>query len=205
MTSTLKYTLKAFLTLVLIVMLKCAIKAFLTVALIPSLKSVLRAVLVLALMTASTSPSFSRPTQHQSPSAEDADARITHLNATLDNAVVLYQSAGLLPFGIEEKHNRAYALLKQDEAIFGSVTLEAGKTYWIVVTSDLDFIDLDLELFDGQANLIAADFDPNQRPMVSVTPQRTGTFHFRVTRADTHQVNAAVVSAVLTKMPGMLV
>lgn len=62
-----------------------------------------------------------------------------------------------------------------------AVTLKAGRSYFLMGVCDEDCLDLDLELFDGNGNLISQDNTESDLPVVEVNVATGGAFTLRVT------------------------
>jgi hypothetical protein len=72
------------------------------------------------------------------------------------------------------------------------LTLRAGTSYLIVGACDNDCTDLDLKLFDENWYSIDSDTDADDRPIVSVRPARTATFHVRSIMANCNDSPCAI-------------
>jgi hypothetical protein len=64
------------------------------------------------------------------------------------------------------------------------VRLAQGTEFTFRGTCDSDCSDLDLELYDGNGNLVDSDYDPDDVPVVGVEPAWSGWFRVRVIMAD---------------------
>ena len=70
--------------------------------------------------------------------------------------------------------------LSHDRVVAFNVTLREGWDYQIASVCDLDCTDLDLEVYDEYENLIGADHERDDMPIVAVEPLWTGRFTIRV-------------------------
>ncbi len=70
--------------------------------------------------------------------------------------------------------------LQHDRVVAFNVTLREGWEYQIASVCDNDCTDLDLEIYDEHENLIDADHEVDDMPIVGVEPLWTGRFTIRV-------------------------
>ncbi|MEN8145121.1 MAG: hypothetical protein ABFS14_09240 [Gemmatimonadota bacterium] len=70
--------------------------------------------------------------------------------------------------------------LPDDRGVAFTVTLREGIQYQIASVCDRDCTDLDLEIYDEHGNLIDADHEADDLPVVGVEPLWTGRFTIRV-------------------------
>ncbi|MEE9207788.1 MAG: hypothetical protein V3U67_05325 [Gemmatimonadota bacterium] len=70
--------------------------------------------------------------------------------------------------------------LSGDRVVAFNVTLREGWKYQIASVCDIDCTDLDIEVYDEHQNLIGADHETDDMPIVAVEPLWTGRFTIRV-------------------------
>jgi hypothetical protein len=73
-------------------------------------------------------------------------------------------------------HEPEIGMLGDDSYELKSLQLEAGTLYALVAVCDEDCLDIDLVLFDENANVISSDLDADDMPIVLATPAWTGRF-----------------------------
>jgi hypothetical protein len=86
-------------------------------------------------------------------------------------------------FGERRSHNDFIDRLYQDRAQDVELTLRAGERYVFAGVCDEDCADLDFRLYDDRDVTVASDTEPDDTPMITYTPRRTGTYRLRVTMA----------------------
>lgn len=96
----------------------------------------------------------------------------------------LINAAGLLTQGhYELTHepytDRLYTHWTQDLIL----TLDAGRRYALVGVCDRDCSDLDLVLYDEDGYIVDSDTEPDDTPIVSVTPRETARYRLHVMMA----------------------
>jgi hypothetical protein len=64
-----------------------------------------------------------------------------------------------------------------------AVALEGGQQYQVYGRCDVDCRDLDLVLYDGNGNQLAQDNSLDAKPVLTITPTRSGTYHVKVVMA----------------------
>ncbi len=72
-------------------------------------------------------------------------------------------------------------MLDHQESETYTITLKAGRTYFLMGVCDEDCLDLDLELYDGSGNLISQDNTDDDAPIVEVNVATGGDFTLKVT------------------------
>ncbi|GEM_PF-791350 len=71
--------------------------------------------------------------------------------------------------------------LNEDDSYTVKNTLYTGNSYAIIGAGDSDVIDLDIELYDENFNLIDRDTQTDPYPIVKVSPGWSGRFYIRAT------------------------
>lgn len=84
------------------------------------------------------------------------------------------------PAGCTELRNEDTDVLQPGQTMDYTVTLRAGVSYCIFAAGDERIRDLDIFVYDENANLIDRDTSRDAIPSVSVTPAWTGPFKVRV-------------------------
>lgn len=74
--------------------------------------------------------------------------------------------------------------LDDDATTNQNVSLEAGQDYAIWGVCDQDCSDIDLTLYDDDGNQIDQDIQTDDKPLVRVTPRRSGRFRIKVSMAN---------------------
>jgi hypothetical protein len=104
------------------------------------------------------------------------EAQDALVSMQLDSAVVLMAQEGFIQEG-----NRHTGALPNGGSASLTISLRAGTSYAVVGVCDQDCTDMDLALFDASGNLIGADYEVDDVPLVAVVPTQTGTFRLDVT------------------------
>ena len=81
-------------------------------------------------------------------------------------------------FSLIRDHHKGYLENEKKERI--SFTLRAGVSYRILGVCDNDCDDLDLTLYDSRGNVVTQDVAVDDYPLLSVTPDETGTYQVEV-------------------------
>ena len=82
--------------------------------------------------------------------------------------------------GYDSEHSRHYGMLESAAKEPVTLSLAAGRSYFIVGQCDSDCSDLDLGLYDDKRNLVSEDVLDDDTPIVQVSPVRNGTFTLSV-------------------------
>jgi hypothetical protein len=94
------------------------------------------------------------------------------------------QDAAAAALGLHRRFQPFYDQLRDGHYKTIDFDLRAGTHYYFVGVCDADCADLDLRLTDDQGNEVDVDTDPNDTPVVQVTPLYSARFHLRVIMAD---------------------
>ncbi|MBD0266992.1 hypothetical protein [Pseudanabaena sp. FACHB-2040] len=78
--------------------------------------------------------------------------------------------------GYEPVADPYVSLLGRDTYDSTTYYLEAGISYLVMATCDEDCLDLDLELYDAEGNLLTYDDAVDPTPMVTFTPEVSGPY-----------------------------
>jgi hypothetical protein len=82
--------------------------------------------------------------------------------------------------GLMRTHRPFYGQLRDGHYMTVDVDLQANTHYYFFGVCDADCSDLDLRLFDDHDLEVDHDTDPDDTPMVEVTPRYTARFHLRI-------------------------
>ncbi|MBP5975014.1 hypothetical protein HW132_20300 [Brasilonema sp. CT11] len=91
--------------------------------------------------------------------------------------------------GYELTHEPLIDAIRSGGSDYLTINLRAGHEYGIVGVCDGDCGDLDLTLYNNRGQVIAADTDDDDIPVVGVTPARSGTYRVKV---DLPSCNSAI-------------
>lgn len=114
--------------------------------------------------------------QSATPSATPPLDRV--VEAQLDSAVVLMANNG---FALQRPFRGG--TLARGAAEDVTLDLAAGRNYMIMGVCDADCDDLDLALRDASGTLVDSDYEPDDVPIVAVTPARDGRYRVTVSVA----------------------
>jgi hypothetical protein len=96
------------------------------------------------------------------------------VGALLDQAASVATSNGL-----RRTHTPYIGSLREDATAGHTLQLDAGVRYQLIGVCDNDCSDFDLRLFDPQGRMVAEDVLTDDTPVLSVTPNRGGTYTVR--------------------------
>ena len=96
----------------------------------------------------------------------------------LEGAAMGFMTGDIMPILTEGD------MLDHQESETYTITLKAGRTYFLMGVCDEDCLDLDLELYDGSGNLISQDNTDDDAPIVEVNVATGGDFTLKVTMYD---------------------
>jgi len=85
--------------------------------------------------------------------------------------------------GLRRTHEPLIGSLRADASANHTVQLNAGTSYQIIGVCDNDCTDFDLRLFDPSGREVDSDVLTDDKPVVSVTPSRSGTYTVRAIMA----------------------
>ncbi|HYK05461.1 MAG TPA: hypothetical protein VE974_27160 [Thermoanaerobaculia bacterium] len=86
--------------------------------------------------------------------------------------------------GFDKTHNFQVDALQSDGTDTFTVRLNDDVEYRIVAVCDHDCGDIDIRLFDENANEVAKDTENDDVPVVSITPRWTGRFKIHIRMYD---------------------
>ena len=97
----------------------------------------------------------------------------------MENLAQFAQIAGVLQ-GFSPRGEIWRGQLTPGEATLINETLMYGNEYLILATGDQAAVDLNIELFDSELNLVDADLGDDNTPVVSLLPGQTGEYTIRI-------------------------
>lgn len=95
------------------------------------------------------------------------------------NANVLFNL--LRSQGWTVRESFSWGLLERGDSVVIPTTLYAGNTYKLVAAGCEDAFDVDIAVFDENANLIDRDNDTSRVAVADFSPRWSGTFYIKVT------------------------
>jgi hypothetical protein len=86
--------------------------------------------------------------------------------------------------GMRLTHEPYIGSLTDGNTSLHTVRLDGGHSYALIGVCDNDCSDLDMRLYDGDGDEVAADVENDDTPVVTVTPSRTSTYTVRAIMAN---------------------
>lgn len=124
---------------------------------------------------ATTTPSPSITSLGQEPRSDESNPYQEQVEVQLEMA---HLGLGLGDY--EQTHGAYIDYMNGGMVDSLELSLDEGMDYAIVGVCDEDCTDLDLTLLNGNGDAISNDSEPDDFPLVSVTPDRTGTYVLEV-------------------------
>ena len=107
-------------------------------------------------------------------SARAQDEWTQQVNRLLEQAASIATNQGM-----RRTHTPYIGSLRSGASTNHSVQLNGGTSYSLIGVCDNDCSDLDLRLYDPNGREVASDVLTDDKPVVSWTPRRTGTYTVR--------------------------
>lgn len=92
----------------------------------------------------------------------------------------------------------AKATLAAGERKLYAITLQQGNRYRVTGCGDARVTDLDLAVYDAEANAIASDVTDDRQPEIELTAPATGTYYVAVYVGATAEPGGAGVASIVT-------
>jgi hypothetical protein len=91
---------------------------------------------------------------------------------------------GLKSRSYDVRDSFSQGLLRYGQSVYIATTLYSGNTYTLCASGCEDAYDVDIAVYDQNANRIGADADANRLAVVNVTPRWSGTYYIKVTMSN---------------------